>query len=193
MYYLSRKLLNEIADETNVPRIAHLHLEQGTSVADPTVRHLSKALYVAMQHPSQAAPLFVDHLTVALAAHVAETYGGMRRVFSEESGGLSPVDERRVKEMLSSQLDGNISLQTLAAECGISRGHFARMFRRSVGVPPYRWLLLQRVERAKELIRDSSLSLAEIAIACGFCDQSHMTRCFKEMVGVSPGAFRRKQ
>jgi AraC family transcriptional regulator len=193
MYYLSRKLLNEIADESNVPRIGDLHLKPGMSVADPMVRHLSKALYAAMQQPDQAAPLFVDHVTLALAAHVAETYGGMRKVLAEASGGLAPWQERRAKEMLSSQLDGDISLETLAAECGISRGHFAKMFRRSVGIPPYRWLLLQRVERAKELIRDSSLSLAEIAIACGFCDQSHMTRCFKEIVGVSPGACRRNQ
>jgi AraC-like DNA-binding protein len=193
MYYLPRKLLNEIADETNVARIDDLHLKPGVSVADPTVRHLSKALQAAMQQPDEAAPLFVDHVTLALATHVAGTYGGMRKVLAEERWGLSLGEERRAKEMLSSQLDGNVSLQTLAAECGISRGHFGRMFRRSVGIPPYRWLLLQRVERAKELIRDSSLSLAEIAIACGFCDQSHMTRCFKEMVGVSPGAFRRKQ
>jgi AraC-like DNA-binding protein len=193
MFYLSRKLLNEIADESNVARISGLYLKPGLSVVDPIVRHISRALYAAMQQPDLAAPLFVEHVTLALAAHVAETYGGMRKTRADAHGGLSPWQEQRAKEMLSSHLDGDISLQALAAECGISRGHFARMFRRSVGIPPYRWLLMQRVARAKEMIRDSTLSLADIAIASGFCDQSHMTRCFKENVGIPPGACRRNQ
>lgn len=191
MFHMPRKLLNEICDDANVPRITGLHLKAGTSVDDPTVRHLSSAIHSALQQPEQAAPLFIDHVTLALAVHVAEKYGDMRKVRDPAHGGLAPWQERRAKEMLSGQLDGDLSLQALATECGISVGHFTRLFRRTVGEPPHRWMLRQRVERAKSLLRETPLSLAEIAVACGFCDQSHMSRCFRDDVGVSPGAWRR--
>jgi AraC-like DNA-binding protein len=190
MFYLSRQVLNEVCDDASAPRIEDLHLQAGTSVDDPTIRHLSNSIYSAMQRPDQATPLFVDHVTVALAIHVAETFGGMRRARPPSCRGLAPWQERRAKEMLSSRLDGSVSLQALAAECGVSAGHFARLFRQSVGEPPHRWLLRQRLERAKMLLRDGGLSLAQVALACGFCDQSHLTRCFKEGLGVSPGAWR---
>jgi AraC-like DNA-binding protein len=191
MFYLSRKLLNELCDNANVPRISDLYLKPGSSVDDPTVRHLGNALRSAMQHPDEAPALFVDHVTYALAIHVSEKYGGMRNWASPTRGKLAPWQERRAKEILSVQLDGNVSLEVLAAECGLSVGHFVRLFRHTVGEPPHRWMLRQRVERAKSLLRDSQLSLSEVALACGFCDQSHLTRCFKDMIGASPGAWRR--
>jgi transcriptional regulator GlxA family with amidase domain len=191
MFYLSRKMLNELCDNANVPRISDLYLKPGTSVDDPTIRHIGNALRSAMQHPEEAPAIFVDHVTFALAVHVSEKYGGMRNLGSPNRGKLAPWQERRAKEILCAQLDGNIALEVLAAECGLSVGHFVRLFRSSVGEPPHRWMLRQRVERAKSLLRDSPLSLAEVALACGFCDQSHFTRCFKEICGVSPGAWRR--
>ncbi len=190
-YYLSQKLLNEICDDASVPRISGLHLKPGVSVDDPAVRHLSGALQAAMQQPGEATPLFVDHVTFALAIHVAETYGGMSKVRSPAKGGLAPWQERRAKEILTCEFSGDVSLQAIAAECGVSSGHFARLFRHSVGEPPHRWMLRQRVERAKSMLRTTSLSLAEVAVACGFCDQSHLSRCFREAVGSSPGAWRR--
>src|SRR5438552_18460374 len=69
--------------------------------------------------------------------------------------------------------------------------HFARAFRNSSGVSPHRWLLKHRVDHARELLSDRALSLTDIALSCGFADQSHFTRVFTAMVGVSPGVWRR--
>jgi AraC-like DNA-binding protein len=192
MFYLSRQVLNEVCDDAGAPRIGDLILKPGTSVDDPTIRHLSSSIYSAMQNPDQATPLFVDHVTVAIAIHVAEKYGEMRKTRPPGCRGLAPWQEKRAKEILRSRLDGHLSLQTLAAECGVSVGHFARLFRESVGEPPHRWMLRQRVERAKMLLHGTSFSLAEVALACGFCDQSHLTRCFRQLLGVSPGIWRRQ-
>jgi AraC-like DNA-binding protein len=82
-------------------------------------------------------------------------------------------------------------LARLAAECGLSVRHFARAFRQSTGVPPHRWLLRRRVERAAELLGNRALPLADIAIACGFADQSHFTRVFTALMGASPNTWRR--
>ena len=73
----------------------------------------------------------------------------------------------------------------------MSVSHFSRAFRRTMGVAPHKWLLTRRVELAKERLRDHQLSLLDVALACGFADQSHLTRVFTCMVGLSPGAWRR--
>jgi AraC family transcriptional regulator len=73
----------------------------------------------------------------------------------------------------------------------LSVSHFSRAFRRSMGAAPHNWLLTCRVEAAKEKLRDHRLTLSDVALACGFADQSHLTRVFTRIVGVSPGAWRR--
>ncbi len=78
-----------------------------------------------------------------------------------------------------------------AQQCGLSVSHFARAFKETTGLPPHRWLIRRRVEVAEALLRNSRMSLTEVALTCGFADQSHFTRVFSRVVGISPGAWRR--
>ncbi|MGN6465187.1 MAG: helix-turn-helix transcriptional regulator, partial [Rhizobiaceae bacterium] len=86
---------------------------------------------------------------------------------------------------------GQVSLTELASECGLSPRHFARAFKQSVGVAPHHWMVRRRCDRAKDMLRGSETSLADIALACGFADQSHFTRTFTRVFGISPGAWRK--
>jgi transcriptional regulator GlxA family with amidase domain len=81
----------------------------------------------------------------------------------------------------------------LARLCGLSRSHFGRAFKASLGTSPHRWLVALRVRRAQELLEGTSESLSDIALICGFSDQSHLTRTFHASTGVSPGAWRRRR
>jgi AraC family transcriptional regulator len=92
---------------------------------------------------------------------------------------------------MAANLDGDVSLTQLAAASRLSASYFTRAFRRSTGVPSHRWLMQRRIDKAKDLLRNSGQSLNEIALACGFADQSHFTTVFTRMVGASPGAWRR--
>ena len=92
---------------------------------------------------------------------------------------------------MAGRLDEKVPLQELAQACRLSVSYFARAFRISTGLPPHRWLLHRRVERAKDLLAGTGLSLSEIALSCGFADQSHFTRIFCQMVGATPAAWRR--
>ena len=81
----------------------------------------------------------------------------------------------------------------LANACGLSSKHFSRAFRQSNGLSPHQWLLQRRVDKAKRVLRDPRVAIADVAIACGFSDQSHFTRVFTRWVGSSPGQWRRAQ
>jgi AraC-like DNA-binding protein len=116
-----------------------------------------------------------------------------RRGRHSARGGLAPWQERRAKGLLDANLDGEIRLADVARACGLSFGYFAHAFKRSTGLAPHRWLLQRRVERAKDLLQRSDLPLAEIALTCGFADQSHLGRVFGRMVGTPPGAWRRRR
>ena len=91
---------------------------------------------------------------------------------------------------MCARLEDNIPLARIADACGLSLSHFARAFKQSTGLPPHRWLLQQRIYRSQDLLLHSDMPLSEIAIACGFSDQSHLNRVFVRVAGISPGAWR---
>jgi AraC family transcriptional regulator len=189
-FYLPRGALNAIADDADAPQIGDLN-HKPVGIDDATVCSLGRAMLPALSCSDQAHQLFVDHVLLALGVHVAQTYGGMRPLSRPVRGGLAPWQVRRAKEILSANLDGRMPLKEVAKECGLSVSHFSHAFRRTTGAAPHHWLMTRRVEAAKEKLRDGRLSLLDVALACGFSDQSHLTRVFTGMVGLSPGAWRR--
>ena len=105
-------------------------------------------------------------------------------------GGLPPRVLRRVREYVEARLDKNISVQALAGLAKLSIYHFARAFKQSEGLPPHEYLVRCRVARVRELLTETDLPLAEIALASGFSDQSHCARRFREHVGLTPSSYR---
>lgn len=185
------RALSAVADDMHSLPIDELQLSPSQSVRDTVLRSLFLALRPVLNKPEEVSTLFISHVTLALTAHIAHKYGGIRDRSKAPRGGLAAWQERKAREFLDASIDGDISLSRLAVECGLSARHFARAFQQSLGVPPYRYLLKRRVERAKDLLERSSLSLLDIALACGFADQSHFTRVFRASIGTTPGAWRR--
>lgn len=192
-FYLPRSALDDIARQAGAPRIGELAYQPGVGHDDTVVRHLGGSLLEALHRPDEASQLFVDHTMLALTAHVAQAYGGLSRSTELARGGLAPWQVRRACEKLESDLGGKFSLEQIAAEFDLSVSHFSRAFRISTGQPPHQWLLHQRVKAAQQLMTVRDLSLSEIAISAGFANQSHFTRVFSSVVGLSPGAWRRER
>src|SRR6202162_1929600 len=190
-FYLPRAALDAIADDANAPRIRGLSYEPGAGVNDVTISGLGSLLLPALSHPDQANPLFLDHVLLGVGVHVAQTYGGMRQMSRPARGGLAPWQQRRAREILRANIKRGVALKEVARECGLSVSYFSHAFRRTLGVAPHQWLIEQRVVLSKDKLRDDGLSLSDVAIECGFSDQSHLTRIFRQTVGVSPGAWRR--
>jgi AraC-like DNA-binding protein len=192
-YFLSRKTLDAIADDADAQRISDLKFTPGVGVMDKVVEELTRLILPAFDEPHYVSQLFADYITLALGTHIARTYGGMKSVAAPRQGGLAAWQERRAKELMNTNLRGDLSTADIARECSLSAGHFARAFRHSTGLSPHQWLLRRRTDHAHGLLRDGKFSLAEIARICGFADQSHFTKTYTRLRGISPGAWRRQQ
>ncbi len=134
--------------------------------------------------------LFGHSLAITLLIGLAklDEKGGQK---SAARGGLAPWQMRRVTEYLRTHLRDDTALETLSDMVSLSRSYFCRAFKASTGLPPHQWLLKTRIERAKELLVEGTISLAQIALLIGFADQAHFTRMFTRTVGQSPGAWQK--
>lgn len=190
-FHIPRGALDDLADEADAQAIAELRTPDGWCTTDTVVEGMQNYLVQAIEQPGETSQLFVDHVVLALQAHVARVYGGLRESERRRTGGLASWQIRRAKELVAANLTRALSLQQVARECGLSASHFSRAFKRSTGMTPHHWLQTCRVDRAKTLLGEADRSLAEVAVACGFADQSHFIRIFARFAGSTPGSWRR--
>ena len=161
------------------------------NVEDPAAQQLMTLLSADANEGHTTERLYTEYLAQALAVRMlflgsrtkppsnnSSTYGLPRRVL------------RRIIERMRC-FDSDLSLQALANVSGYSRVHFVRMFRAATGSSPHNYLLNLKLERVRELLKDRSMSLIDIALDCGFSSHSHMSRLFHKIVGVTPSAYRR--
>ncbi|UQA59174.1 AraC family transcriptional regulator [Polyangium aurulentum] len=160
-----------------------------TLFRDERVWRLGALLAEQVERPDEYSPLYAESLMVALFIDLLRLGDAAER--AKKPSGLAPWQLRRVVEYLQANLAASVHLEELAALTGLSQSQFGRAFKASTGVPPHRWQLNARIERAKELLLEGRLSLAEIALVTGFAEQSHFTRVFRGIVGTSPGAWQR--
>jgi len=192
-FYLPRTALAELAERTGTRFAGELSYRFATGHDDPIVRQLGGALLLAMRDGDASDGFFLDHILNAVAAHVLRHYGDAGPPAKQVvNGGLSPRQLRRAKELMRAHLGDDVSLSQLAEMCELSVTHFARAFRQSTGTSPHRWLLDLRIERAMVLLLEDR-PLSDVALDCGFADQSHFTRTFTKHTGISPGRWRRSQ
>ncbi|VVQ02992.1 HTH-type transcriptional activator RhaR [Pseudomonas fluorescens] len=108
----------------------------------------------------------------------------------KNTGGLTPWRESLVKQLILDRLGEPLEVTELAQACALSRSHFSRAFKCSTGLSPQDWIRHQRIARAKQLIRTTDLTLTQISLECGFCDQAHFCHLFTRSEGINPFAWR---
>lgn len=133
--------------------------------------------------------LLADSLKTALAIHLLRNYCTTSPKLSSYSQGLSQDKLTLVTDYIHEHLQQDLSLKEVAAIAQISQYHFLRLFKQKTGITLHQYILQRRIERAKELLQHSQLSVADIALRVGFCDQSHLTHSFKRIVGMPPKQF----
>ena len=186
---IDRTALGEFEDDGASCRLDAIARHPGT--IDPIIGALGATIAIALQEPEAATTRYLDHLALATIGKVVAAYSGVDSAPPAHRGGLAPWQERRAKELLADCIATDLSMTEIARECRLSRGHFGKAFKRTTGQSPHAWLTQHRVETAQAFLRRTDQSLAEIALACGFWDQSHLTRVFHKVTGASPGQWRR--
>lgn len=175
--------------ELNLPKdFGSLHEK---TFFDPIVealilRMLEQAM---MDHP--VSDLFLDQATNTILTSLLCRSGSIENT-TETPKPLSQPELARVTEAIEGQIEDNLNIADLASVTSLSDWHFARAFKAATGLSPHQYVLRRRIARAKDLLENSNLALAEVAVAAGFSSQSHMTDTFREKVGATPGRYRSK-
>ncbi len=167
------------------------------AILDPLLEQLAIAITNALRdgHACDGYNdgLYIDTIAQMMAVHLARTHSSRSRpVRILPAKPLAGWKMRRVIEFIEDNLEGDLSLQAMGAEVDISPLYLARAFKAAVGQSPHQYVLARRIERAKELLRNTDLPVVDVALSSGFSSQSHLSHWFIRQVGVSPAVYRRQ-
>jgi AraC family transcriptional regulator len=184
-------LLVNALDETAHERT--IELTEHWNLTDPNITAVLLAMTTDLDSGSPAGRLYGESLADALAVYLLDRYTVRRYAPTTYRGGLPGYRLRRVLDYIGDNLAKDLSLSELSAVAGMSSHYFAEMFRRSTGYAPHKYVLLQRIERAKQGLCDNGYSILEVGLNAGFQNSSHFARMFHKFVGTSPSRFRNQR
>lgn len=160
-------------------------------IQDQSIQRIIGMLMEELEAERPFGRLYVDSLAHALVTRYVLLDCASTARQEQRVAGLMPRILRRVREKIEANLDTDLSLDSLAEESGYSRAHFLRMFRAATGLTPHQYVLDLRLKRAQDSLRQKGSSIIDVAVACGFSSQSHMTSVFRQRLEMTPGEFRR--
>lgn len=173
--------------------ISDIEVIPNFSKPDPLIHSIGFALKSELESSGLGSRLYVDSLTAALMTHLLRHYSAQKPIAQTGSNALPKQKLRQVIDYIHHHLDQDLALAKLAALVQMSPSYFSSLFKQSTGIAPHQYVIQCRVDRAKQLLLHSELSIAEVAYSLGFTHQSHLSRHFKLLVGVTPKAFLRSQ
>src|ERR1700726_1618023 len=134
--------------------------------------------------------LFLDSVEQAMAVSLVKDHAVRHRPVQFSRGGLGSARLRRIKELVQAKMEDDLTLDEMAQSVGLSTAHFARRCRKSTGQPPHQFVLRQRIERGKAMLRAPDARVLDVAVACGFKTQQHFAQVFRDVCRVSPTEYR---
>lgn len=167
-----------------------VELRPSHKFADPRLSALVTAAHAEMAAGFPSGRLFLDSLEQAMAIALVNRHAVRHRPVQLYQGGLGAARLRRVKELVQAKIEYDLSLDEMAESVGLSTAHFARMFRKSMGETPHQFVLRQKIERAKSMLRAREARVLDVAVACGFKTQQHFAQVFRDLCRVSPTEYR---
>ena len=167
-----------------------VELRPSRKFADPRLGAMVAAVHAEMVAGFPNGRLFLDSVEQAMAVSLVNGHAVRHRPVHRSRGGLGPARLRRIKELVRAKMEDDLSLDEMAQSVGLSTAHFARMFRKSTGETPHQFVLRQRIDRAKAMLRAPDARVLDVAVACGFKTQQHFAQVFRDVCRVSPTKYR---
>ncbi len=187
--YLEPTFLAQIAHESVNPDRIELLLTLNKT--DLLVQQIGLALKASLEADGVGDQFYADSMATALCAHLVRYYSTRNHQFQDYEDGLPKQKLKQAIEYMQAHLGENLSLNDIANELGMSQYYFCHLFKRSTGMSPHQYLMRQRVEWAKQLLKQSDRTITSIALECGFANQSHFARYFRQCTGMNPSQFRK--
>lgn len=159
---------------------------------DPLITQIGRSLSAELESNQIGSRLFVDSLTIALTIHLLRHYSSWQQPLREDRGGLPRSKLQQAIAYINQHLREDISIAAIANELAMSQYYFSRLFKQSIGVSPYQYVMRQRIETAKHLLRTTSLSVAAIAQQVGFSNQNQLAIQFRKFTGTTPSSYRQQ-
>jgi AraC family transcriptional regulator len=185
--YIEPNFLAQTAYElTNSDRIKLL---QTPKKVDLLIYQIGLALKASLEVDGVGSRFYADSMATALSAHLLRHYSTCSHAFRDYQDGLSKQKLKQAVEYIQAHLGEDLSLSAIANELGMSQYYFCRLFKKSTGVSPHQYLIQQRVEKAKHLLKQSERTITSVAMDCGFANQSHFAKCFHQCTGMNPKQF----
>ncbi|HXI04839.1 MAG TPA: AraC family transcriptional regulator [Bradyrhizobium sp.] len=188
--YLSHESICDVAGEIFDRPLCDIEIRDRVRSEDAVFPRIADALAHELSSDSMGAGLFAESLRVQSCIQLLRHYADIDFREPSSSGVFSNAERRILCEYLRMNLNRNLSLDDMATQLHLSSFHFLRKFKASFGLTPHQFLVAERIRRAKSLLCGSNMSIALIAAETGFSDQSHFTRLFRRVVGVTPAKFR---
>ena len=183
------EFLEKVAQQTGIDE--SLELIHKFRDRNPQVEQIIMMLYSELnQGSSLGSKLYIESLSNALAVNLLRDYSVKKTSLNLSSAGLSDSKLLLVTDYINDNIASEIKLSDLANLAGISQYHFSRLFKKSLGISPNKYVIKQRVERAKSLLKNPELSVTDIALSCGFNSHSHFGKYFRQFTGFTPKQYR---
>jgi AraC family transcriptional regulator len=187
---IASRFIQTVAKEALAMNPDRLELLPEFRTRDSQIEAIGMMLLAELQQENLGGRLYIESLANILAVHLLRQYSAAKPRLAIYENGLPDRQLMLVLEYINEHLDREIKLADLAALLDMSQFHFSHLFKQAIGTSPYQYLLQQRVERAKHMLKQSERSIAEIALDCGFNSHSHLSKQFRQLTGITPKAYR---
>ncbi|WP_414621121.1 helix-turn-helix domain-containing protein [Calothrix sp. CCY 0018] len=188
---IEQQFLHQVAQETDEIDASSVELIPKFRERNPQIEQIIMMLYSELHQGSGwGSKLYIESLSNALAVNLLRGYSVKKTNFNLHSVGLSDSKLLLVTDYINDNIGTEIKISDLAALVGISQFHFSRLFKKSVGMSPHKYVIKQRLERAKSLLKNPELSVTDIALLCGFNSHSHLGKYFRQLTGFTPKQYR---
>lgn len=186
---LKLRLLQRVVEESGGDP-ANLQVRNRFQARDPQIEHIGWALKAEMESGYPSGRVYLDAMATGLAARIVRNHSSLTRASRDRRAPMTGSKLKAVLGYIEDHLERDLGLAEIADVAGLSVSHFKILFRKSVGMPPHQYVIRRRVERAATQLREGKIPIGQIALANGFCHQSHLAMHVRRVLGASPQQLR---